>query len=275
MTGKHFLGVGLLFTVVLVVPALLADDKKPAAKDDKTKQVDSDTLPNGSYTGKMLDVPDKDGNFSAQIDLTHLAPKDTKNPNANNQALVHVAKVQARVGKLEAELAVAKKPQEAQKKALELETALAQLQVALAKAGEMKAVTEHKSVDFQMGDDAKVRIMTLPSRFDDDGKVKAYTDEEKTALKGKDTTLPGYEAKLADLKIGDLVRIRLFHSMAAKANDPGAADATKDAAPPDKDTPKDTTLAKPKAKVTLIVILNEDQADKDKTGKDSPGKKPK
>ena len=56
--------------------------------------------------------------------------------------------------------------------------------------------TEHKTVDFQLSRDAKVRVMALPVRFDDEGKIKAYTEEEKKCFRATIPKLPGYEAIL-------------------------------------------------------------------------------
>jgi hypothetical protein len=266
--GKLHLGSGLLLGLLLLSPGLAADEKKPAAKDDKTKHVDSDTLPNGSYTGKMLDMVDQDGNFTAQVDITHYEPKDPKHPEAHAKAMQAVTRDQERVAQLEHEYATAKKPQEQAKKLKQLENAQTQLERQIEKAAQdIKKVIEQKTVDFQLSRDVKVRVMALPPRFDDDGKIKPYTDEEKKALKGENANLPGYEAKLSDLNAKDVVRIRLWHPMKEKA-----ADTTSDA---EKDKPKDATPGQKKSQVTEIVILNDDKADKDKDkGKDSPGKKP-
>jgi hypothetical protein len=133
-------------------------------------------------------------------------------------------------------------------------------------AQDIKTVTEHKTVDFQISRDLQVRVMVLPPRFDDEGKIKAYTEEEKKALKGENPKLPGYEAKMSDLHANDIVRIRLWRPIKEKS--------TVAVTDSEKDKPKDATPGQKKAQVTEIVILNDDKADKskDKTT-ESPGKK--
>jgi hypothetical protein len=265
--GNRFLGSTLLVAFVLLAPALAADDKKPAGKDDKTKPLDADTLPIGAYTGKMLDVVDQDGNFTAQVDITHYEPKDPKHPDAYAKAMQLVTREQERIARLEHDVATAKKPQEQANKLKQLENAMGLLEKHMEKAAQdIKTVTEHKTVDFQIARDAKLRIMVLPARFDDEGKIKTYTDEEKKALKGDNPSLPGYEAKLSDLKANDVVRIRLWRPLKEKSTD-SASDSDKDS--------KATTPGQKKSVVTEIVILSDDKSDMEKDkGKNSPSKKP-
>ncbi len=258
---------GLLLVGVLLTPAFAADDKKPTGKDDKAKHIDSDTLPSASYTGKLLDVPDKGGTFAAQVDFSHYAPRDPKKPNLGVQDMERLTREQTKVADLQTEVANAKTAKEQQHKTKELEKAMAELQKLTDKVNQdYKLVTEHKNVDFLLSRDATVRVMLLPPRFDDDGKVKPYSDDEKKDLRGKDSQLPGYEAKLSDLKIGDQVRIRLWRKPETKPADNAAP--TKSTS---EDSGSDKTPAEKKSQVTLIVILNDNLADKDKdTTKDKP-----
>jgi hypothetical protein len=221
----------------------------------------------------MLNVPDQDGFFSAQVDVTHYEPRDPKHPEAYTKAMQAVVHDEERVAVLEHEYAAAKKPQEQARKLKQLETAEAQLKRQMEKAAnDIKAVTEHKTVDFQLSRDATVRVMALPTRFDDEGKIKVYTDDEKKALIGDNPKLPGYEAKLSDVKVNDVVRIRLWRPLKDKTTDP-TSESEKDSKDA-KDKAKETTPAPKKSQVTEIVILNDDKADKDKDkSKDSPGKK--
>ncbi len=255
--GTRNLGFGLLLAGLLWTPAFAADDKKTGGKDDTTKHVDADTIPVGAYTGKLQDVPGKDGTFTVQIDASHLEPKSANYAGKTNQEMQNVARDQAHVAQLEAELARAKTAKESQRISRDIDKALAQLQKQLAlaqkTAQDLKVVTVQKTVDFQSADELKVRIMTLPVVYDDEGKIKAYTDEEKKTLKGKDTQLPGYEAKRADLKTGDVIRLTL-----GRKAPPKKTEGDKDTS----DTAKDTGAKK--TQVTIVVILNEDKADKDK-----------
>jgi hypothetical protein len=67
---------------------------------------------------------------------------------------------------------------------------------------------EEKQIDYRLGfnDQLKVRVATLPPVFDDNGKRRAYSAKELRELKGG-ANLPGYTAKLEDLKENQLVRI--------------------------------------------------------------------
>jgi len=250
--SHRFVGLALLLGLVLVLPAFADDSstKKPA-KDDKTKHIDSDVLTPGAYTGKLLSVPDNNAGVSVQIDAMHVEPKSKK----GGQAATAIAKEEAKVAQLEAELASPKSAKDYASKTKQLESALSQLQRAMAKAAaDTKTVTEQKTVDFQLASDVKVRRINLPPRFDDQGVVKPYTDEEKKALQGSDTKLPGYEAKLSDLQVGDLLRITMGRKPTPKTTDSAQ----------ESDANKDKTPVEKKTEVTIVVILNDNDANKDK-----------
>ena len=213
----RFQGLGLLLGLVLLVPAFAADDKKPTSgkdKEEKTPHIDSDKLPAGPYTGKLQNVPDKDGTFTLQVDTTRLEAKNPNQPNRdNNQAVQAITRDEAHIAQLEADLAV-RNLRDYAHKSQQLDTALAKLQkqiqqsqVKLAK--DFKTVVDHKLVDFKLADEVKVRILELPTQFDDEGKVKTYSEDERKALKGKDSNLPGFEAKLSDLKADSILRVSL------------------------------------------------------------------
>ncbi len=277
--GNRVLRLSLLAGVVMLAPAIAADDKSTASKNDKNVHIDASTLPGGAYTGKMVTVPGQDGKFTATVDFTHTAPKDPKRPEAYTQAMQAVEREQEKLAKLEADLANAKNAKEQARRATQVEKAQGDLQRLMQKAAaDIKTVTEQKTVDFQMNPDVKVRVMTLPPVFDGDGNIKPYADEEKTALKGTDKHLPGYQAKLTDVKVGDAVRLVLVRTPLTKTADSGtnsvktadskSADSSSDAAK-DKTSDKSKSNADTQSFVTEIVILNDDKSDKN-----SPSKKP-
>jgi hypothetical protein len=282
--GNRVMGLSLLAGVVMLAPAFGADDKSTGSKNDKNAHVDASTLAGGSYTGKMLTAPDDDGKFTATVDFTHTSPKDPKHPEAYAQAMQAVEREQEKVAKLEADLANAKNAKEQTRRAAQVEKATADLQRLMQKAAaDIKTVTEQKTVDFQINREVKVRVMTLPPVFDGDGKIKPYTDDEKTALKGTDKQLPGYEAKLTDVKVGDVVRLVLVRTQTKTTDTTTTSTATTsdskstESSSGSSDTAKDKTPDKSKSGadkksfVTEIVILNDDKSDKDKN---SPSKKP-
>src|SRR6516164_7652528 len=92
-----------------------------------------------------------------------------------------------------------------------------------------------------------MRPLNLPKVFDDDGKVKKYTDAELKEKKGKKANLPGYEAKVEDLRVGQTVKVKLIRVYpTAKPEDAKKDDPKKDdpkpadpkSADPKKDDPK-------------------------------------
>jgi hypothetical protein len=91
-----------------------------------------------------------------------------------------------------------------------------------------------------VGDDVKVRRMTLPVDFDDKGKPKKYTQKEKDELRGPDKKLPGYTAGLEDLKAGQLIDVYLVRKAGAPKN------------PKDKDA-----MAEYEPRASMIVIITD------------------
>jgi hypothetical protein len=75
-------------------------------------------------------------------------------------------------------------------------------------------------VDYRLdfNDQLKVRLAKLPPVFDADGKRRGYTAKELQELKGN-STLPGYAAKLDDLKLSQTVRV-YFVKKKNPANNP-------------------------------------------------------
>ena len=70
-------------------------------------------------------------------------------------------------------------------------------------------------------EDVKVRIAEPPVAFDDDGKIKKLTAEEKRKLKG-DPTLPGYPGEMSNLHGGQIVSLTLMRKKDAKPPKPTA-----------------------------------------------------
>jgi hypothetical protein len=247
------------------LPALvLAADKKPA--EDAKKDVDADKLAPGEFTGKLKTPPGSDGSFTLEVQYDHVELKD---PNAlarvENQQMQQAAKQQQELAKLQGQLATARNPGEYLRRMQQMTNEINKLQAQAIQQGfkpqnsPFKMVVEKKDVDFHTADGVKVRALTLPIKFDDKGDIKKYTEDEKKQLRGKDASLPGYEAKLEDLKTGQFIKVTL----ARHKEDKKDADKDKDAK--DKDA-KETTH---KLEVTLIVI-GEDGAD---AGKPTDGKK--
>jgi hypothetical protein len=82
---------------------------------------------------------------------------------------------------------------------------------------------EYKTQETEVAalDDVKVRIPEPPVTFDDDGKIKKLTAEEKRKLKG-DPTLPGYPGEISNLHGGQIVVLTLMRKRDAKPPTPTA-----------------------------------------------------
>src|SRR5438046_403127 len=97
---------GLLSALVVALPLTAADDKKGNKKDPpKPAAVDSDKLPAGDYTGKLLTAPDADGNFQLQIDTKRTEPKDpAKLTNKEGQLQGKIQQAQQKIAHLQAQI---------------------------------------------------------------------------------------------------------------------------------------------------------------------------
>ena len=70
-------------------------------------------------------------------------------------------------------------------------------------------VNNTKDYDLEIQDKAPIRKMFLALEYDDEGKIKKYSDEEKLALRGDDKTKPGYAAKADEVQVGQEVKALL------------------------------------------------------------------
>jgi hypothetical protein len=292
----RFLAVGLLAALICGLPSVRADDKK-GKKDDPKQQtpVDSDKLPAGDYTGKLVTTPGADGTFTIQIDTKRYEPKNPNQlTNKENQLQGKIQQSQQKIANLQAQIIGARTPRDAAHHQTQLQQELNHLQQLMAqsqlKPGDLKEVTDTQVYEMKLTDTADVRYMNLPMVFDDEGKPKKYTDKEKQELRGKKTNLPGYEGKVDDLKPGQTVKVtqvRVYPKTPPKddakkddpnkpeekkddpkKDDPNKADPKKD--PPAKDAPKDPADTPPpekKMQTKLIVIVEDAPDQPDPKGK--------
>ena len=281
---NRFLLCGLLAALVVAAPLAAADDKKGKKDDPKQTPVDSDRLPAGDYTGKLITAPGPDGTFTLQVETKRTEPK---NPNQLSkkeaQLQTKIQQSQQKIANLQAQIIAARTAKEATHHQTQLQKELTHLQQLMAqsqlKPGDLKEVTDTQVYEMKLTDGADVRYMNLPTVFDDEGKPKKYTDKEKQELRGKKTNLPGYEGKVDDLKPGQTLKVtqvRVYPKAdpkedakkdGAKKDDPKNDDPKKD--PPAKDAPKDADdkPAEKKMQVKLVVILEDAPDQPDPKGK--------
>jgi hypothetical protein len=128
---------------------------------------------------------------------------------------------------------------------------------------------QYKDFELELAEKVALRKMFLENEYDDKGNLKTYTKEEKAELRGKDTTKPGYQAKIEDLQSG--LQVKIYLKMPKKTKPAPDSDKTEDkaddkekAADKDKaaddkaDKADDKSAAKTevvKPLITMIVIL--------------------
>jgi hypothetical protein len=142
----------------------------------------------------------------------------------------------------------------------------------------------YKEFDMEAIEKIVVRRSSPPFEYDNKGNVKIRTKEELDRLRGKDKTLPGYEASFLDLQAGQTIKVYLVKNPAKKvkkedkdADDPEKKPAAKDDKKKDDkkkdDKKKDANgvLSRDLPQVRMILILAE-AADAD-SGQDQAKKK--
>ena len=231
MMRSRLFGTAVLCGCFLALPATAADKNN---NGDAKKGADGGAMAPGDYTGTLVSVPGSDGSFTVNVETDHFKP----NPNEAREA----TREQEHLSRLQSELAGARNPSEYNRRLQQLANELQKIQVQALKP-DGKVVKEHKEVDFQTADGVKVRTKDPPAKFDDKGNPVKYTKEELQELKGKDSSLPGYEAAPDALQTGDTVKVTLARPKSTKKDD-------------DK---KDDADMKKSNEVTVIVILAEDE----------------
>lgn len=68
---------------------------------------------------------------------------------------------------------------------------------------------EPRPLDLEPVEDLIVRRKNPPIAFDENGKIKRYTQKELKELKGEDPKLPGYQADFDSLQMGQIVQVSL------------------------------------------------------------------
>ncbi len=87
-----------------------------------------------------------------------------------------------------------------------------------------KIVTERKDFELPLAEKVIYRKLVLPVQFDETGNLKAFTKEEKEALRGTDKSLPGYKASPEEFTSGAIVTLKLVPPSKTKnADNAGSA----------------------------------------------------
>jgi hypothetical protein len=251
-----------LVTLVLAVALARAADPKTQpnpqlapAPGGSPSSLSIEQLGPGKYAGTVVSAGE--GNLTLKIEYLKV------NQQAMAGANAAVMRQYQQVLRLQQQLAQGGRNQAGTMQ--QLQRAMAQLQATQARGG-VKGTPTSVTVELPLGEDVKVRIKVPPEQFDDKGNIKRYTPAELRELKGKDTSLPGYEASLEALQPDVKVQVTVA---ALPGHRPGQAtrqerDAGTDApgaAPPARGG-KAAPVSQHKVQVKMILILNDAPAKK-------------
>jgi len=251
--------IGMIMCVVSLAAAT------NAARPDSPAQstLDADKLPPGWFTGTVVSVPNTDRMCTLNVAYQKLQLKPGQNLARANQGLqLQYNRILRLQNQLMRPPSRGQNPMQTMQ---QLQNAMMQFQIQLARteANMFQVVNAAQKVDFQVEENVKVRIKTLPEPFDEKGNIKKYSGEELAALKGKDKYLPGYESSIENLKPGQIVQVKLSqHKKPRQTSTSGKDDA--------KETKKEKHAAGEKRKdastehknqVGLIVILKDNDAE--------------
>lgn len=228
---------GLTLALVLL-PALLAQDKKPAAEKDKKPAAEKDKgapkdkkdaveklVTGGEITGKLVHWEANQRYLTLQVTLRYGVPNvGAINNLANMQVQMADA---ARRGDRNA--------------VLDLQRRMAQ------ERGNLITVKEEtQNMEFQATDDMKVRLAIPPAVFDDKGKLRKPTAKELAEMKGPNKALPGYAADLTDIRQDAIVTVSLPKRKPMPSSRP---------APVNKDKDKDFDKPAPGTRLEVIMMI--------------------
>src|SRR4051794_11772077 len=97
----RLLGLVALSVTLGALTALAADKGAKGNKVDPQKQVNSDNINPGDYTGKLISAPGSSGDFFVRVDYQHPDPKSAPKGYNNNHNIAHqqqqVAQAQQRM----------------------------------------------------------------------------------------------------------------------------------------------------------------------------------
>jgi hypothetical protein len=193
--------------LTLALPAALpGQDKSDKAKDKGTK-LDA-TLEDYQNLAKMKDVVGKiaavdvtAGSMTLTIDWSHMEPN--KNFNAANQ------KAAQQLQQMQRDFTQSMQA----KNPVQRQQALARLQVHMQNSSAnlqnmFHVVKATKDFDLVIEADFKVARSTPEQKFDEQGEVIKYTDDQLKKMKSPDIT-GAYKAKAEDLRVGQGVKLYL------------------------------------------------------------------
>lgn len=198
---------GLCLAVLFVLfagPALAADPKKDAGKDDKKPEGEK-LVSLGQVAGLLTSTGGSESEFTIRVTLRVVEP--------NVQAQVDLLKKQQQLVQRQVEIMRNRNPAQRQQQMIQLLRDAQQVPQNLFTVKEVQ-----QDVRAAPADDMKVRLLQPPDAFDDKGNVKKYTLKELKELKGPDN-LPGFTGTMEDLKTNQTVLVYLARKPAKPAKE--------------------------------------------------------
>lgn len=268
---RYYLGASLLLAFVLPASAAKPKPKpKPKPTTPAAAPLDGSKLGYAHYTGKVMSLPDAERNFVIRITYQQIQLKDPKAIRRNNPQVQHLQRMQQQLVRLEQQMRRSRNPlaqlQRIQQLAAQIQQQQARYELSLYKVANVS-----KDIQFQAAEDMKVRLKKPPADFDDKGNIKKYTAAELKELKGPNPSLPGYQADLPDLKVGQTVQVSLGRHKTAPKTGTTKPAGSPDDSPGKEDKEDKDPIKEKKVQARMILIVT---ADGDDSSRSSPGKKP-
>jgi hypothetical protein len=203
MSVRSLTALTLAMLVATLSPATAQDSKQNS--DNTPAVIDSDTLKAGEYMGKLAVPPGTDGQFTLRIE--HYEPKDAA---AARKAVNQLNADVQRARQLEQQVAVNGTNQQLH----DLNQLHISIRKRLAQQSDLFNVVG-QDIEFHAADAMIVRWLLPPVIYNDKGERKKLTPLDLEEMRGFDRSLPGYEAKLSDLQVNQMIRVSLRPAKAA------------------------------------------------------------
>jgi hypothetical protein len=224
-----------------------AKDKDKTAKEDPTALDYQNLAKMKEVVGKIAAVDVKAKTMTLTIEFSHQEPNKNFNANSANQKILQL---QQQIQHDYEQAARAKNPAGRQQALMRVQNHIQQLQNAGVNLEKMFTIVKTtKDFSLEVEDPLKVARATLPNKFDDQGEVVKYTDDQLKQMKSTDIQ-GAYTASPEDLKGGQTVRLYL---------DPPKTDKKTDTADGDSKDSKSSQSVPPAnlSRVRMVLIQEE------------------
>jgi hypothetical protein len=269
----------LLLSLSMLIPAGAGGQDKPDAKKkdkDKVTKEDATTQDYAALAqvkeieGKIAAVDVKGGTMTLTIEFTHLEPnKNMAKGNVEQKLLQQMQQIQREYD----QAMKFKNAVQRQQALLKLEAHIQKLQANGANLqGMFKAVKTSKDFDLEVMDSLKVARATPEMKYDDEGEIIKYTDEQLKKMKSTDVP-GGYTASGDDLKVGQTVKLWLSPPKTKKSDKKSEGDKKTESGDTKDDKDKGSTDGTPNRPQVRMALIEEESDLPEPKGKDKGKKK--